>query len=140
VFTAKPKSSSASAERLRQNVELLKILQSTDPELVKYLVPEILKDSDSPSAKKIRAIIEQRDAQAQNSPEADANAQMQKQIENLNMQLKYSQTNLNNAKAKAMLDKNKIDLQKAFSSSLIAKQNVQTKKDKNQLDALKGVR
>jgi len=140
VFTAKPKSSSMSAERLRHNVELLKVLQSTDPELVKYLVPEILKDSDSPSAKKIRSIIEQRDEMAKNSPEADANAQMQQQIENLNMQLKHSQTNLNNAKAKAMLDKNKIDLQKAFSNSLIAKQNLQTKKDKNQLDALKGVR
>ena len=56
------------------------------------------------------------------------------------MMLKQSQATLNNTKAKAMLDKNKIDLQKAFSTSLVAKQNIQAKNDKNQLDAMKGVR
>lgn len=137
IFTAKPKSSSMSAERLRQNVELLKVLQSTDPELVRYLVPDILKDSDSPSAANIRKIIEQRDTASQNSPAAQEQAQLQKQIELLEMRLKNSQANLNDAKAKALIDGNKIDLQKAFSRSLIDKQNVQAKHDKNQLDAIK---
>jgi len=140
IFTAKPKSSSMSAERLRQNVELLKVLQSTDPELVKYLVPDILKDSDSPSAKKIRMIIEQRDEQSQNSPQAQIQAQQEQEIQKLNMMLKQSQTTLNNSKAKAMLDKNKIDLQKAFSGSLIAKENVKAKSDKNQLDAMRRIK
>jgi len=140
IFTAKPKSNSASSERLKQNVELLKILQSTDPKLVKYLIPDILKDSDSPSASKIRDIIEQKDAQSQNSPQAQQQAQLESENNRLNMLLKQSQATLNNTKAKAMLDKNKIDLQKAYSNSLVAKQNVQAKQDKNQLDAMRGVR
>ncbi len=140
VFTAKPKASSMSAERLRQNVELLKVLQSTDPELVKYLVPDILKDSDSPSAKKMRDIIEQRDAQMQNSPQAQAAAALEQENKRLEMLLKQSQANLNNTKAQTMIDKNKIDLQKAFSRSLIEKENVQAKKDKNQLEAMRWVR
>lgn len=139
IFTAKPKSNSASAERLRQNVELLKVLQSTNPELVKYLIPDILKDSDSPSAKKIKEIIEQKDAQQQNSPQAQQQQQLEAENNRLNMMLKQSQANLNNTKAKAMIDKNKIDLQKAFSNSLVAKQSVQAKMDKNQLDAMRRV-
>ncbi|MBE0498569.1 MAG: hypothetical protein IBX43_04930 [Campylobacterales bacterium] len=139
IFTAKPKSNSMSAERLRQNVELLKVLQSTDPELVKYLIPDILKDSDSPSAKKIRDIIAQRDEQAQASPQDQQNAQLQQEVQKLEMMLKQSQTNLNNSRAKAMLDKNQIDLQKAFSNSLIAKENVKAKQDKNQLDAMRRI-
>jgi len=139
IFTAKPKSDSMNSERLRQNVELLKVLQSTDPELVKYLVPDILKDSESPSAKKIRDIITQKDKEGQNSPQAQQNAQLQSENAKLEMMLKQSQANLNNTRAQAMMDKNKIDLQKAFSGSLVAKQMVQAKNDKNQLDAMKGI-
>ena len=139
IFTAKPKSNSMSSERLKQNVELLKVLQSTDPELVKFLIPDILRDSESPSAKKIKDIIEQREEQAQNSPQSQADAQMQDEIRSLEMRLKHSQANLNDAKSKSMHDKNKIDLQKAFSSSLINKENVKVKHDKNQLDAMRRI-
>jgi hypothetical protein len=139
VFTAKPKSDSMSSERLRQNVELLKVLQSTDPQLVKYLIPDILKDSGSPSAKKIRDMITQKDEESQNSPMAQQNAQLQAENEKLNMMVKQSQANLNNTRAQAMMDKNKIDLQKAFSNSVVAKQMVQTKNDKNQLDAMRRI-
>lgn len=139
IFTAKPKSSSMSAERLRQNVELLKVLQSTDPALVKYLVPDILKDSGSPSAKKIRDIIEQQGQSQDNSPMAQQNAQLQAENEKLNMMVKQSQANLNNSRAQSLMDKNKIDLQKAFSNSLINKQMVQAKNDKNQLDAMRRI-
>jgi len=139
IYTAKPKVNSMSAERLRQNTELLKVLQSTNPELVKYLVPDIMKDSGSPSAKKIKGIIEQMDEQSQNSPQAQQNAQLQAENDRLSLTLKQSQANLNNTKAKAMLDKNKIDLQKAFSNSLIAKESVVAKHDKNQLDAMRRV-
>jgi tetrahydromethanopterin S-methyltransferase subunit A len=128
-----------SSERLRQNVELLKVLQSTDPELVKYLIPDILKDSGSPSAKKIRDMITQKDEESQNSPMAQQNAQLQAENEKLNMMVKQSQANLNNTRAQAMMDKNKIDLQKAFSNSVVAKQMVQTKNDKNQMDAMRRI-
>ena len=139
IFTAKPKSNSMSSERLRQNVELLKVLQVTDPALVKYLIPDILKDSESPSAKKIKTIIEQQEAAAQNSPQAQQNAQLQAENERLNMMVKQSQANLNNTKAKAMLDRNQIDLQKAFSNSLVQKEAVRAKHDKNQLDAMRRI-
>jgi len=139
IFTAKAKSNSMTAERLKQNVELLKVLQSTDPELVKYLVPDILRDSESPSAKKIRDIIMQKEQESTNSPQAQQNAQLQQQIQSLEMRLKNSQANLNDAKAQGIINKNKIDLQKAFSNALVAKQNVKTKQDKNMLDAQRRV-
>ena len=137
IFSVKPKSNSMSSEGLRQNVELLKVLQSTDPTLVKYLIPDILRDTNTSSAKKIRDIISKQDDEAQNSPQADANAQLQQQIQSLEFQLKQSQTNLNNAKADGIANKNKIDLQKAFSNSLIAKQNIKTKQDKNLVDNMR---
>jgi len=139
IFLARPKSGSMSSERLKQNVEVLKILQSTDPELVKYLVPDILKDTEGQGAKKIRDIIMQREAQQQNSPEAQANAQLQEANARLEMMLKQSQANLNNTKAQTMIERNKIDLQKAFSKSLIDKQAIQVKNDKNQLDAMRRI-
>jgi len=140
IFSAKPKSKSMSSERLRQNVELLKVLQSTNPELVQWLIPDILRDSDSPSALKIRKIIEQNAANAENSPQAQENARLKQANEQLEMRVKRSQANLNDAKSKSMLDKNKIDLQKAFSSSLLGKDSNRAKHDKNQLDAMRGVR
>ena len=102
-------------------------------------MPDILKDSESPSAKKIKEIIEQRDAQMQNSPEAQQNAQLQAENARLSLLVKQSQANLNNTKAKAMLDRNQIDLQKAFSNSLIQKEAVRAKHDKNQLDAMRRI-
>lgn len=133
IYLAKPKSSTMSTERMRQNVELLKILQSTDPELVKYLLPDILRDSDSPSANKIRNIIMQRDQSQQENPAAIRAAQLEEENQRLNMVLKQSQASLNIARAKAMDDKNKIDLQKAFSKSLIDKANVQARENAVQL-------
>lgn len=140
IFTAKPKSSSMSAERLRQNVELMKVLQVTDPSLVKYLVPDILRDSESPSARKIKMIIEQMDDEAKNSPQAQRAAQLQEQVAALELRLKSSQANLNDAKSQSMLQRNKIDLQKAFSRSMIDKAAVQVKQDKNILDAQRRIR
>ncbi|MFW9626100.1 MAG: hypothetical protein ACMV1K_05105 [Sulfurospirillum sp.] len=140
VFLAKPSSDTMSAERLKQNVELLKVLQITDPTLVKYLVPDILKDSDSPSAMKIKKIIEAQQMQNTNSPEAQKEAQISESERQLEMIYKQSQTNLNNAKAKALDDKNRIDLQKAFSHSIIASEGVKEKMQRNQLNSLRGVR
>lgn len=139
IYTTKPKSTSMSTERLRQNVELLKVLQSTDPELVTYLVPDILRDSESPSAKKMRDFITKRDQERNNSPMAQQNAQLQSDNARLEMMVKQSQANLNNTKAQSMIDRNRIDLQKAFSRSLIDKQMVQAKNDKNQLDAMRRI-
>lgn len=139
IYTTKPKSTSMSSERLRQNEVLLQVLQKTDPELVSYIVPDILRDSDSPSAKKVRDFINRRDQERNNSPMAQQNAQLQANNARLEMMLKQSQANLNNTKAQTMIERNKIDLQKAFSRSLIDKQIVQVKNDKNQLDAMRRI-
>lgn len=139
IFTATPKSNSMSSERLRQNVELLKVLQSTDPELITYLVPDILKDQGSPSASKMRDFIMKRDQERKNSPQSQASAQLQADNEKLQQMLIMSQKNLNDARATSMIDRNKIDLQKAFSKSLIDKQVVQAKNDKNQLDVMRRI-
>ena len=139
IYSTRPKTTSMSSERLRQNVELLKVLQSTDPELVTYLVPDILRDSDSPSAKKIRDFINKRDAQRNDSAQIQQSTKLQEDNVRLEQMLKISQKNLNDARAQSMTDKNKIDLQKAFSKSLIDKQMVQTKNDKNQLDAMRRI-
>lgn len=138
VFTSKPKSNSMSTERLRQNVELMKVLQSTNPELVKYIVPDIMKDMDSPSAKKVREVIAQAD-QAEAAGQSDELARLEADNRRLELMLKQSQANLNNTKAQAMIERNRIDLQKAFSRSLIDKATVQAKNDKNQLDAMRRI-
>jgi hypothetical protein len=140
IYETKPKSSSMSAERLKQNVELLKVLQITDPSLVKYLVPDILRDNNSPSARKIRAIIEQQDAAAANSPEAQRSAQLEAANAQLELRLKASEANLKDAKATSLLQRNKIDLQKAFSRALVDKAVIQVKRDKNMQDAMRRIR
>ncbi len=120
IYTSKLKDKSLNAERLRQNTEILKVLQSTNPELVKYILPDIMKDNGSPSADKIRNIILQQDEQMKNSPQAEMMRQIEEARAKQEMSYKNSMINLNNAKAKSMLNKNQIDLQKAYSNALIA--------------------
>jgi len=147
IYTNKLKSTSINAERLRANVELVKILQSTNPELVQYIVPEILKDAESPSADKIRKIVYANEAKAQERQESpqvqEQNSQEMQENQaqaQLDIAYKNSIINLNNAKAKAMLNKNDIELQKAYSSAVIAKENLINKQQKAMLVAGKGIR
>lgn len=139
IYTNKLKSTSINNERLRANVELVKILQSTNPELVQYIVPEILKDSESPSADKIRRIVYQKDEEKKNNPASIAQSQAEEADKQIDMAYKQSMINLNNSKARAMLNKNDIDLQKAFSTAVIAKENVINKQQQAMLKAGKGV-
>ena len=46
--------------------------------------------------------------------------------------------NLNNAKAKAMLNNNDINLQKAYSSAIVAGESIRTKQQQQMLNAGKG--
>lgn len=139
IYTNKLKATSMNTERLRANVELVKILQSTNPELVQYIVPEILKDSESPSADKIRRIVYQKAEEKNNSPQSAAQSQAEEADKQMDRAYKQSMINLNNSKARAMLNKNDIDLQKAFSNAVIAKENVINKQQQSMLKAGKGV-
>lgn len=138
IYINKPKSTSINVERLRANVELVKVLQSTDPSLVKYIVPEILKDSESPSADKIRRIIYQKEQEQSNSPQSGLAQQIEEAKAQQDFAYKNSMINLNNAKAKAMLNKNDIDLQKAYSNAVVASESVKTKQQQQMLNAGKG--
>ena len=68
--------------------------------------------------------------------------EIDKELEASNKQLdiayRNSQINLNNAKAKSMLNKNDIDLQRAYSSAVIAKENIINKQQQAMLKAGKG--
>lgn len=138
IYINKPKSTSINVERLRANVELVKVLQSTDPALVKFIVPEILKDSESPSADKIRRIIYQKEQEQTNSPQSGLAQQIDEAKAQQEFAYKNSMINLNNAKAKAMLNKNDIDLQKAYSGAIVASESVKTKQQQQMLNAGKG--
>lgn len=139
IYTNKPKSTSINTERLRTNVELVKILQSTNPELVKYIIPEILKDSESPSADKIRRIIYQKDEEQNSNPQNNIQQQVDNAQKELDMAYKNSMINLNNSKAKAMLNRNQIDLEKAYSNAAVQRENIVTKQQAEILKAGKGV-
>lgn len=131
IFEIREKSKTSQTERLKQNIELLKILERTSPALVSQVVPFILKDSEAPSARKIKQIIDEQQQNAQSSVE-DEHAR----IEMLN---KQSQTNLNNAKAEALKNKTKIDLQKAWSGNKVALENIKTKQQKILTDSMKRI-
>ena len=139
IYTNKLKSTSINSERLRSNVELVKILQSTNPDLVQYIVPEILKDSESPSADKIRKIVYENAQQKNNNPQNEIDKELEASNKQLDIAYRNSQINLNNAKAKSMLNKNDIDLQKAYSNAVIAKENIRNKQQQAMLKAGKGV-
>ncbi len=138
IYTNKLKSTSINSERLRSNVELVKILQSTNPDLVQYIVPEILKDSESPSADKIRKIVYENAQQKNNNPQNEIDKELEASNKQLDIAYRNSQINLNNAKAKSMLNKNDIDLQRAYSSAVIAKENIINKQQQAMLKAGKG--
>jgi hypothetical protein len=139
IYLARPKDETMSDERLRLNAELLRTIKESRPQDMDFILPMILKDMGSPDAKKYKDYIEQQNSQGANSPEAQELAQLKGQMAQLESMYKMSQTNLNNAKAKAMNDKNKIDLQKAFAHTTIARENIKTKQQANMTNAMRSI-
>jgi hypothetical protein len=135
VYLAKPKSNRMSEDRLRLNGELLRTVRENKPELLDMVIPAILKDMESPDAKKVKDAMEAQALASQNSPEAQRLRKLEEEKMRLEMMYKHSQTSLNNAKAKAMVDKNKIDLQKAFANSVMGNKQIEIKQQKNMIDA-----
>jgi hypothetical protein len=139
IYLPKEKDDTISDERLRLNAELMRTARETNPEYLDFLFPLMLNDMQSPDAKKLKNFIEQQKEQGSNSPEAQELARIKGQMAQLEASYKVSQTNLNNSKAKSMNDKNKIDLQKAFSSATIAQENIKTKQQANMTNALRSI-
>lgn len=138
-YVATPKEDTTSDERLRLNQELMRTVRESKPELVDFVLPMILKDMGSPDAKKLRDHIAKQNEQQAQSPEAERIRELENQLAQLDMMYKQSQTTLNNAKAKALGDKNRIDLQKAFSNSTIAIENIKTKQQANSINAFRSI-
>ena len=139
IYLAQPKTDTMSDERLRLNAEMLRTVKESDPSLVPFMLPMMLRDMGSPDARKLKGIIEQRELAKQNSPEAQELARLKSRNQYLEDMYKVSQTTLNNAKSKAMGDKNQIDLQKAFSHSTIARENIKVKQQKNITDSMRSM-
>ncbi len=135
IYLARPKDDTTSDERLRLNAELMRTAREMRPEYLDFLFPIMLKDMNSPDAKKLRNFIQNQQQNTGNSAKDEELARLQSQEAQLEMAHKISQTNLNNAKAKAMQDRNKIDLQKAFANVNIAKENIKTKQQHNMISA-----
>lgn len=139
IYLAREKDDTISDERLRLNAELMRTAREMKPEYLDFLFPLMLKDMGSPDAKKLKDFIAQQNEQRSNSPEAQRVQELESQLKQLEMMNKQSQTNLNNAKAKALNDKNKIDLQKAFSSATIAQESLKTKQQANMTNAMRSI-
>ncbi|WP_456403216.1 portal protein [Hydrogenimonas sp.] len=125
IFTHATKPATPSAERLRQSTELLKVLQVTDPPLVKHLVPEILKDMQSPAAEKMAQIVAQMEqAKAQQGPDQAQIAAMKAQLAEANAKIAkmQSEAQLNVAKAKSLETKASLDLAGLWTKTAIEKE------------------
>ena len=127
VYLARPMEDTASDERMRLNQELLRTVRETKPEYVDFVLMLMLKDMKSPDTQKFKQYIQQQKQGGQNQQVQ----QLQDQIQQLEMRYKQSQATLNNAKAKALHDKNKIELQKAFADTTIKREKIQEDKQKN---------
>jgi len=135
IYLSKPKDDTQSDERLRLNAELLRTIKETRPQDIDFILPMLLKDMGSPDAKKYKDYITSQNENNINSPQAQKIQHLESQVAQMEMMHKQSQTNLNNSKAKALTDKNRIDLQKAFSNATIAKSNIVQKQQKNMLES-----
>lgn len=125
IFVHSTKPPSPSAERLRQSTELLKVLQVTDPDLVKYLVPEILRDMQSPAADMIRQVIMQREQQKQQQGQDPTQvAALQAKLAEAQAKIAkmQSEAQLNVARAKSLETKASLDLAGLWSKTAIEKE------------------
>ncbi len=118
IYTEMEKPITNSAERYRQDIELLKLLKETAPQYVEILLPDLLADSHSSISQKIKLIIEsQQNQPPQQDPIQDAVVNMdigKKQLENNEIQ---SRINLNNQKAAQVAEKNGVDLHRINENS-----------------------
>jgi hypothetical protein len=87
----------SSDERYRQNLELFKTMMNVDPNLAKIILPDLLRDSQSPSANKIELAIRQQMSQPQDQAQMQQ-LQLQMQEQQLKIAKLESEIRLNQAK------------------------------------------
>lgn len=108
-----PANRGAIGERYKNGVELMKMLGQIDPELATAYLPELMADVESPSADKIRKMIEERAKAAAENPKAQAQEQMQEQT--IQLQMQQMQSKIKELESKSMM--NAAKAQKMISES-----------------------
>lgn len=95
-----PRSQGAIAERYKQNVELMKVVQTLDPtgRLGMAFLPEMLADVEAPSAQKMRELVQKMMENKGNGQE-DPQAQIQQHIELMRLRNLDSNNRLTDSKA-----------------------------------------
>lgn len=93
-----PANRGAIGERYKNGVELMKMLGQIDPQLAKAFLPELMDDVESPSADKIRKMIEEMDK----APKDDTGAQMQQQ--GVQLQMQQMQSKIKELESKSMVN------------------------------------
>lgn len=132
-YAEMPKPLSTSTERYRQNIELMKIVQQTAPDLVPEIIPELLKDAEGDLASRLSAIVEQRKAtQAQNPMNG-----MQMQEMQLRLAKIESEIALNQSKAQASNTNAAVEIEKIKSQHAKNISEANSKRDKLELEYAK---
>lgn len=126
----------SSSERYRQDVELMKLLGQVAPQYVPLLLPEILADSHTSVAEKIRFIIESQQNQESQDPMTDVNKQYEIRKMQLDLAEQESKIGLNHAKSVYTADKNKVELERIMQKESDSLRSKSTQNDKMILDAM----
>lgn len=133
IYKEAPKALTTTTERYRQNVELLKVVQNTAPELVPEFAAELLKDSEGALAKRLLAIMEEKKLSQQQNPMN----QVQMQEVTLRLQKLASEIELNKSKAQSNMAKPQIELQKVQNIGAKNRQEQTKNEQKMQLELMK---
>ncbi len=136
IYTEMEKPIANSAERYRQDVELMKLLGSVAPQYVTLLLPELLADTHTNIADKIKMIVETQQQTETNDPMGDMNSQFDIAQKQLALEELKSKIGLNNSKAVYNNSKNDVDTHRIDQSERSSMRNTQTKNDQLLLNAM----
>jgi len=107
-----PANRGAIGERYKNGVELMKMIAQINPKLAEAFLPELMDDVESPSAAKIRTMIEE----MAKAPKDDQAAQMQQQ--SVQLQMQQMQSKIKELESKAMLNASKAQKNMAESGGM----------------------
>jgi hypothetical protein len=136
IYSEMEKPLTSSSERYRQDVELMKLLGQVAPQYVPLLLPEILADSHTSVAEKIRFIIESQQNQESQDPMGDINKQFEMRKMQLDLAEQESRIGLNHAKSVHTADKNNIEMERIMQREIDSKRSTGTRNDQMILNAM----
>ncbi len=124
------------SERYRQDIELMKLLSQTKPQYVELLLPDLLADTHSSIAQKIKMIIETTQAQESQDPMANMQNQITMAKEQLELEEIKSKIDLNRSKAQHTSERGALDMERIGQNE---RSNMRTNQTKNQQALLQAI-